>query len=72
MPFRKCPHCRNGLDGIEGHGALVLDAQAEPQSPTHGAPLYRCSVCGTLWKRQYAGDGFFMWSPIEADERPAG
>ena len=59
MPYRACPRCRDGLHGIEGHEAIVLDP---PRGSGH-PPGFRCAVCHTRWKRSYVGDGLFLWHP---------
>ena len=65
---RDCPYCRSHPRGIEGHQALfIVDIRPMPNFMT-GTPVFRCSVCGSLWVREYGGGGGFAWSPI----RPGG
>ena len=70
MAYRTCPKCKHGLSGIEGHREIVLDLHAPATDPA-GA-RFQCSVCGTLWRRSYVGDGLFLWKPdaVIADPPP--
>ena len=61
MPYRTCPKCTQGLRGIEGHREIVLDPHAPAGDPA-GA-RFQCAVCGTYWRRNYVGDGLFLWKP---------
>ena len=67
MPYRTCAKCKQGLSGIEGHRQIVLDLAAAGGGES--APRFKCTACGTYWKRNYVGDGLFLWSP-EVREEP--
>jgi hypothetical protein len=69
MPFHTCPECMKGLDGIEGHGAIVIDRY--PARGTTGKLRFKCSVCGTEWKRKYSGGGRFKWEVWPGGDPPA-
>ena len=69
MAYRTCPKCKQGLSGIEGHRQIVLDHS--PSRGESGAPRFRCAVCGTYWKRNYVGDGLFLWNPEDPATHPA-
>ena len=71
MPYRTCPKCTQGLRGIEGHREIVLDPHAPAGDPA-GA-RFQCAVCGTYWRRNYVGDGLFLWQADvpESTEPPA-
>ena len=71
MPYRTCPKCTQGLRGIEGHREIVLDPHAPAGDPA-GA-RFQCAVCGTYWRRNYVGDGLFLWQADvpESKEPPA-
>ena len=68
MPYRTCPKCKQGLSGIEGHRQIVLDPAAVSGDP--GAPRFKCALCGTIWKRNYVGDGLFLWNPDDPEPQP--
>ncbi len=61
MPYRTCPKCKHGLTGIEGHREIVLDPHTPAGDPA-GA-RFQCALCGTYWRRNYVGDGLFLWQP---------
>ncbi|HSN19607.1 MAG TPA: hypothetical protein VLS49_02955 [Usitatibacter sp.] len=67
MPYRTCPKCKLGLSGIEGHREIVLDPRLPPGEA--GRPRFQCALCGTYWRRNYVGDGLFLWNP-DAPEPP--
>ena len=61
-----CFYCRSQPRGIEGHSALfIADIRATPNYMT-GTPLFRCSVCGSLWMREYDGGGIFAWRRLQS------
>jgi hypothetical protein len=62
-----CSYCQSPPRGIEGHDALfIVDIRSAPNYHT-GTPVFRCSVCGSLWMREYSGGGSFDWRRL----RPA-
>jgi hypothetical protein len=52
-----CDDCRRRPAGLEGHDALSLTT-VKDDSARH---LFRCARCETLWTRNYAGSGVFVW-----------
>jgi hypothetical protein len=68
MPYRTCPKCKLGLSGIEGHRQIVLDLAAT--GGDSATARFKCAVCGTYWRRNYVGDGLFLWNPEDSATPP--
>lgn len=69
MPYRVCPECKGAVQGMLGHRSLVLVAYPE-EGKDHEGVIFRCSVCGTLWRRAYIGAGMYAWYPNMTDSAP--
>jgi hypothetical protein len=54
-----CPECANGASGLIGHKYIVVDRN-ESSSGAH-ALLFRCSLCGNIWRRNHGRGGAFVW-----------
>jgi len=67
MPYRTCPQCKGSPQGIEGHQSLIIFGYPKPDEQR--GPVFRCSVCGTSWRREYQGAGGFAWEVVEAPSR---
>ena len=58
---KDCTYCRETPRGIDGHDALfIVDIRPGPDFAV-GTPVFKCSVCGALWAREYRGGGAFRW-----------
>ena len=55
-----CNYCSDGPKGIDGHGGLHLDANNDAD-----IPAFRCSACGTRFRREYEGSGVFVWVRVQ-------
>ncbi|HYC36504.1 MAG TPA: hypothetical protein VEC19_08800 [Usitatibacter sp.] len=51
----KCQKCELGPKGIAGHDDLYALAMGG------GLMRLKCSACGTVWARRYAGASDFTW-----------
>ena len=63
----QCQQCLDVPEGLEGHQFL----HASNSGPSHRL-LFKCSNCGSVWAREYAGSGQFVWidlSDMASDEQ---